>query len=108
MAGSSYEAAAAHRHPAARGRHGAGLPRGKLKHEGPDDSARDARRTLAQAERRLRLVKERHGITRAGLKSVPHGLRHQDAAVAYRSITGQPPPMAGGITMSVRDWASPT
>lgn len=34
---------------------------------------------------------ERHGITRAGLKVVPHGLRHQDAADAYRSMTGQPP-----------------
>lgn len=27
---------------------------------------------------------------------VPHGLRHQDAADAYRSMTGQPPPVAGG------------
>jgi len=56
----------------------------------------DPRRTLAQAERRLRYVMERHGITRAGLKVVPHGLRHQDAADAYRSMTGQPPPVAGG------------
>nr|MCU0964225.1 integrase [Burkholderiaceae bacterium] len=50
---------------------------------GPDDSVSDPRRTLAQAERRLRYVMERHGITRAGLKVVPHGLRHQDAADAY-------------------------
>jgi hypothetical protein len=63
---------------------------------GPDDSVSDPRRTLAQAERRLRYVMERHGITRAGLKVVPHGLRHQDAADAYRSMTGQPPPVAGG------------
>jgi hypothetical protein len=27
---------------------------------------------------------------------VPHGLRHQDAADAYRALTGQPPPVAGG------------
>lgn len=27
---------------------------------------------------------------------VPHGLRHQDAADAYRTMTGQPPPVAGG------------
>ena len=62
----------------------------------PDDSVSDPRRTLAQAERRLRYVMERHGITRAGLKVVPHGLRHQDAADAYRSMTGEPPPVAGG------------
>jgi hypothetical protein len=54
------------------------------------------RRTLAQAERHLRYVMERHRITRAGLKVVPHGLRHQDAADAYRAMTGQPPPVAGG------------
>jgi integrase len=89
-------AAAAHRHPAARGGCGAGLPRGDPDHDGPDDSVSDPRRTLAQAERRLRYVMERHGITRAGLKVVPHGLRHQDAADAYRSMTGQPPPVAGG------------
>lgn len=39
---------------------------------------------------------ERHGITRAGLKVAPHGLRHQDAADACRLMTGQPPPVAGG------------
>lgn len=65
---------------------------------GPDDSVSDPRRTLAQAERRLRYVIERHGITRAGLKVVPHGLRHQNAADAYRSMTGQPPPVASGGT----------
>jgi hypothetical protein len=27
---------------------------------------------------------------------VPHGLRHQDAADAFRAMTGQPPPVAGG------------
>ena len=63
---------------------------------GPDDSVSDPRRTLAQAERRLRYVMEHHGITRAGLKVVPHGLRHQDAVDAYRSMTGQPPAVAGG------------
>jgi integrase len=61
-----------------------------------DDSVSDPRRTLAQAERRLRYVMERHGITRAGLKVVPHGLRHQDPADAYRAMTDQPPPVAGG------------
>ena len=49
-----------------------------------------------RAERRLRYVMERHGITRAGLKVVPHGLRHQDAADAYRSMTGKAPPVASG------------
>jgi hypothetical protein len=39
---------------------------------------------------------ERHGITRACLKVVPPGLRHQDEADAYRSMTGLPPPVAGG------------
>jgi len=63
---------------------------------GPDDSVSDPRRTLAQAERRLRYVMERHGITRAGLKVVPHGLRHQGAADDYESTTGTPPPVAGG------------
>jgi hypothetical protein len=63
---------------------------------GADDSVSDPRRTLAQAERRLRYVMERHGITRAGLKVVPHGLRHQDAADAHHAMTGQPPPVAGG------------
>jgi hypothetical protein len=63
---------------------------------GPDDSISNPQRTLAQAERRLRYVMERHVITRAGLKVVPHGLRHQDAADAYRAMTGQPPPVAGG------------
>jgi hypothetical protein len=63
---------------------------------GPDDSVSDPLRTLAQAERRLSYVMERHGITRAGLKVVPHGLRHQDAAYAYRAMTGQRPPVAGG------------
>ena len=76
-----------------------GLPRGHHDHEGPDDSVSDPRRTLAQAERHLRYVMERHGITRAGLKVVPHGLRHQDAADAYRAMTGQPPPVAGGGTV---------
>jgi hypothetical protein len=42
---------------------------------------------------------ERHGITRAGMKVVPHSLRHQDAADAYRAMTGQPPPVAGGGTV---------
>jgi hypothetical protein len=43
------------------------LPRGEPDQEGPDDSVSDPRRTLAQAERRLRQVMERHGITRTGL-----------------------------------------
>jgi hypothetical protein len=63
---------------------------------GIDDNVSDPRRTLAQAERRLRYVMERHGITRAGLKVVPQGLRHQDAADVYRSLTGPPLPVTGG------------
>jgi hypothetical protein len=38
---------------------------------------------VTQAARRLRYVMARHGITRAGMKVVPHDLRHQDAADAY-------------------------
>ena len=51
---------------------------------------------LLQAMRRLRYVMECFGITRAGLGVVPHGLRHQGAADDYESITGVPPPIAGG------------
>jgi hypothetical protein len=50
---------------------------------GPDESVSDSQRTVTQAERRLRYVMARHGITRAGMKVVPHSLRHQDAADAY-------------------------
>ena len=66
---------------------------------GRDDSVSDPRRTLAQAERRLRYVMERHGITRAALHVVPHGLRHQAAADAYLDKTGQQPPVAGGAAV---------
>jgi hypothetical protein len=38
---------------------------------------------------------ERHGITRAGLKVVPHGSQHQEAGDAYRALTAQTPPVAG-------------
>lgn len=69
----------------------------------PYDSVSDPPRTPVQAERRLRYVMERHGITRAGLKAVPYCLLHQGATDAYRLMTGQPPQVAGGITMAVRD-----
>ena len=67
----------------------------------------DPRRTLAQAERRLRYVMERHGITRAGLKVVPHGLRHQDAADAYRALAGHPRTVVGGCFVDIRQRACP-
>lgn len=63
---------------------------------GVNESVSDPRLTLQQAMRRLRYVMERFGITRAGLGVVPHGLRHQGAADDYESITGTPPPVAGG------------
>lgn len=51
---------------------------------------------------------KRHGITRAGLKVVPHALRHQDAADAYCTMTCQPPAVADGTTSAVTDWAPRT
>ena len=63
---------------------------------GINESVSDPRLTLQQAMRRLRYVMERFGITRAGLGVVPHGLRHQGAAVDYEGMTGMPPPVAGG------------
>ena len=67
---------------------------------GVNESVSDPRLTLLQAMRRLRYVMERFGITRAGLGVVPHGLRHQGAADDYESITGVPPPIAGGSGVS--------
>lgn len=73
------------------------LPRQPLPHHPAHlRRARQHRRSLAQASRHLGYVMERHGITRAGLKVVQHGLRHQDAADAYRAMTDQLPPVAGG------------
>ena len=63
---------------------------------GTNESVGDPRLNLEQAMRRLRYVMERHGITRAGLGVVPHGLRHQGAADDYQVMTHIPPPVAGG------------
>ena len=63
---------------------------------GTNESVGDPRLNPEQAMRRLRYVMERHGITRAGLGVVPHGLRHQGAADDYEVMTNTPPPVAGG------------
>ena len=63
---------------------------------GTNESVSDPRLNLEQAMRRLRYVMERHGITRARLGVVPHGLRHQGAADDYQVMTHVPPPVAGG------------
>jgi hypothetical protein len=39
---------------------------------------------------------ERFGITKRDLRVVPHGLRHQFAAIRYTEQTGSLPPVAGG------------
>jgi integrase len=66
---------------------------------GANDSVADPRRELKPAIRRLRYVMERFGITLAGLKVTPHGLRHQGAAEQYEAITGEKPPIAGGSSV---------
>lgn len=65
--------------------------------KGTHGSVGDPNLTLVQAQRRLRYVMERFGITKRDLHVVPHGLRHQFAASRYTELTGSLPPVAGGV-----------
>jgi hypothetical protein len=51
---------------------------------GSVDSISNPRHTLALGERRLHYVVARNGSTRAGLRRITHGMRHQDAADAHQ------------------------
>jgi integrase len=65
-------------------------------HEG---SVSNPHHNLVRAIRHLRYVIEESGITKAGLKVVPHGLRHQYAADEYQAATGHAPPVEGGVVV---------
>ena len=65
-------------------------------HEG---SVSNPRHDLERAIRHLRYVMEEFGITKADLKIVPHGLRHQYAADEYQAATGHAPPVEGGAVI---------
>lgn len=65
-------------------------------HEG---SVSNPRHDLERAIRHLRYVMEEFGITKADLKVVPHGLRHQYAADEYQAVTGHAPPVEGGAVV---------
>jgi Integrase len=64
----------------------------------PGESVSDQRRNLAQAERRLRYVMEKFGITQKDLGVTPKGLRTQHAGEEYTDEYGGPPPVVTGVT----------
>jgi len=66
------------------------------------DSLIDPRYNFLQADRRMRTVLERFGVTRKSLGITSHGLRHQYAIERYRDKTGVPPPVQGGPPVDVQ------
>ena len=66
------------------------------------DSLADPSHNLDQADRRMRTVLEKFGVTRKSLGITSHGLRHQYAIKRYRDRTGVPPPVQGGPRVDVQ------
>ena len=66
------------------------------------DSLADPSHNLDQADRRMRTVLEKFGVTRESLGITSHGLRHQYAIERYRDKTGVPPPVQGGSRVKSR------
>ncbi len=64
----------------------------------PRESVSDQRLNLDQAERRLRYVMEKFGITKRDLGVTPRGLRQQSAGDEYHDEYGGPPPVVTGVT----------